>query len=266
MSFATFLLLPIKLNAHEMWLEPLHFSLNTGDTIYVHEKVGQTFKGNEYAYLESSYKTLNITVNDKTRSVNSRLGDIPAIKELATEEGLVIFSAITNDSDLSYDKREKFESFIKNEGLDWVLTEHEKRKLPETGFTEIYSRNPKALIKVGHGKGSDKLLGLPLEWLVETNPYTDDKNSAIKARLFWQGKPASNMSVNVFNKANNDTHTDDIIKISLITDKHGRIHVPRTKGLFLINAVKMIEPSAEKAKKSGAVWESIWGSVTYKIE
>jgi hypothetical protein len=34
----------------------------------------------------------------------------------------------------------------------------------------------------------------------------------------------------------------------------------------LVNAVQMIQPTAEQAKGSGAVWMSLWASTTYEIK
>jgi len=250
--------------AHEMWIQPLSYSVKPGDKIYANEIVGQDFKGNKYAYLDSSYKNLNISVGDNTRAVKSRLGDLPTIQELSLEEGLHIITAETTTSDLTYETPEKFAKFLKADGLEWVFAEHIKRGLPEKGFKEIYRRSPKTLIKVGHGKGQDKVFGLPLEWVVETNPYTNKGN--IKAQLLWQGEPAADMYVNVFNKPKRTSPKSELIKTNLLTDAEGRVEIPRANGgLFLINSVKMIEPDAKTALLTEAAWESIWGSLTYEI-
>jgi len=58
--------------AHEMWLEPLRFSVKPNAKIFVHEKVGRNFKGNTYSYLDSNFKKLELTQNNKTKPVNSR--------------------------------------------------------------------------------------------------------------------------------------------------------------------------------------------------
>ena len=250
--------------AHEMWIQPLNYSLKSGDTIFANETVGQNFKGNKYAYLDSSFKNLNITVGGKTRAVKSRLGDLPAIQEETQEEGLYIITAETTPSDLVYETAEKFANFLRLDGLEWVLEAHKKRGLPEKGFKEVYWRNPKTLIKVGHGKGQDKAFGMPLEWVVETNPYTTTGN--VKAQLLWQGKAAANMFVNIFNKPKRTSPNSQLIKTSMRTDANGRIEIPRANGgLFLINSVKMIEPSKAFSLQTNAVWESIWGSLTYEI-
>ena len=263
-------------NAHEMWIEPIRFSVKPGEKIYANEKVGQNFKGNSYSYLASSFEQFDITEAGKTRPIQSRLGDKPSVHETVTTDGLVILSAISTPSELVYETREKFDFFIKSEKLDWVFDAHKKRGLPEKGFKEVYRRYPKSLVKVGNGNGDDQVLGLPFEWVVETNPYTTNAN--IKARLFWQGEPLANYYVSVFNKVYETKDPDskvfqltdpkikEMIKTELRTDEDGRVEIPRGNGgVFLINAVKMIEPGEDAAEKTGAVWESLWASATYEI-
>ena len=250
--------------AHEMWIEPSQYTIGVGDTLFANEKVGRKFKGNNYSYLDSSFESLNITVGDRTRAVKSRMGDLPAIQEKTSEEGLHIITARTTASELIYENSERFTNFLNEDGLNWVLAEHKKRGLPEKGFKEIYYRNPKTLVKVGHGKGQDRPLGMQFEWVVENNPYTSKNN--ITAQLLWQGKPAVNMHVNIFNKPKHTSKTSEMIKTSLITDMNGKVEIPRAKGgLFLINSVKMIQPNKKTMQETGAVWESVWASLSYEI-
>jgi len=257
------LIFTFNIKAHEMWIEPVKYQVAKNKTIYAHEKVGQNFKGNPYSYLNTSYEKLDITINNKTRPVKSRIGDIPAIHEVAEEEGLAIVSAVSTVSHISYETWKKFESFIKSKELDWVLIKHKERGLPSKGFTEAYQRFPKALLKVGSGKGKDKALGMRLEWVIETNPYTTPRteNGVIRARLLWKGKPLKYTHVGVFNKVDKQ-----FIKTSLSTDENGVVEIPQANGgEFLINAVQMIEPSEKVRNDTGAVWESLWASVTYFI-
>jgi len=249
-------------NAHEMWIEPVQYAIQPGEIIYAHEKVGQNFKGNQYSYLASSYDSFVITQNNQTRPIKSRIGDIPAVHEKMDESGLAVLTAATTVSDITYESWEKFTGFIKSKGLDWVLDKHQERGLPEKGFTEAYRRYAKSLVKVGDGKGKDQRMGLPLEWVVETNPYTTDK-AFIRAQLLWQGNPFKQAYVGVFNRVANEP---ELQKLSLTTDDEGKVKIPVGKGgQFLINAVRMIEPKQEVIKETGAVWESLWASVTYEI-
>jgi len=259
----------LHLNAHEFWIEPLKFEIKVNDKLMAHEKVGSNLKGNEYAYLATSYKHFNITVGDETRPIKSRLGDLPAVNEKIKQDGLVILSAVTTPSDLTYKTKTQFETFLDDEGLEWVKKRHKERGLPEDNFKEIYYRFPKSLVKVGSGKGHDKELGLAFEWVIDTNPYTE-QSSTIKAHLLWQGKPFANKRVNIFNRVFKDgtniLANTQLIETHLTTDSFGKIEVPRGEGgLFLISAVHMIEPSIETSKKTNAVWESLWASISYRI-
>jgi len=47
---------------------------------------------------------------------------------------------------------------------------------------------------------------------------------------------------------------------------NGNVVIPRAKGgLFLVNSVKMVVPDEETMQSTKAVWETIWGSLTYEI-
>ncbi len=263
LAFFVFIL-SIDSRAHEMWLEPIHYSIKHGEGLLINEKVGQNFKGNKYAYLDSSFKYIKITIGENTINVKSRIGDLPAIQEKTKQEGLHVVTAETTPSEISYGNPDKFTQFLKEDGLQWVLEAHKKRGLPERGFKEIYHRNPKTLIKVGHGKGQDKAQGMPFEWVVKNNPYTS--KGTIRAQLFWQGKPAPNMHVNVFNKPKHKSPDSELIKTSYKTDAEGVVEIPRAQGgLFLINSVKMIQPNEKTERKTKAVWESFWASLSFEI-
>jgi len=247
-------------SAHEFWLEPIHFKIKANEKIQAHEKVGQDFKGNSYAYLESSYENLNLTIGENTRAIKSRLGDLPAVNVAVEKEGLAILSAVTTPSEITYETWEEFSNFINSKGLQWVFDEHKKRNLPEKNFVETYRRYVKSLVKIGDGKGNDKALGLTFEWVLETNPYTS-REGAIKAQLLWKGRPHVNAQVSVFNRIKGE-----LIKSKLMTDELGKVEIPRSAGgMFLINAVHMIEAPTKMATEKNAVWESRWASITYEL-
>ena len=143
-----------------------------------------------------------------------------------------------------------------------MLVAHEKRGLPELDFTELYKRFAKSLVKVGDGAGQDREVGMLIEWVVETNPYTSDDLEAVTAQLLYQGKPFTDSHVVVFTKLN-----DEVTRQTFTTDKEGRVSVPVDQGgLFLVNAVHMIEPTKEQSGGKDAEWMSLWASTTYEIQ
>lgn len=244
--------------AHEFWIEPVRFEVAAGELLQAHVRVGQQMKGDSLPYIPQGFATFDLTVGATTRPVTSRLGDVPAVSEIAQPEGLLIFSYVSNDSQLTYTEPGKFEHFLEYEGIEWVKAEHARRGLPALGFTEAYQRFAKSLVKVGDGNGRDRALGLKFELVVETNPYTD-RDRDIVVQLLRQGRPFPAARINVFRR-----HHGEIGRTPFTTDAEGRIRVPRrgAPGVYLLNAVHMTEPAANDY---GIVWKSLWASTTFEV-
>lgn len=268
-----------SLRAHEMWIEPIDFTVKSKGKIYAHHKVGQNFKGNTYAYLDKNFKHLKISQGKYDKDVKSRLGDMPFIQETVSNDGLVTLTAISIGNKLIYKTEDQFRKFIQSEKLNWVLAEHKKRGLPSQGFTELFIRSAKSLVKVGHGNGEDRKIGLPLEWVLKDNPYTTN-NKNITACLYWQGSKVINKPIHIFTKVpvksvDKDQTLEKKVtnlfkrkkyKLSdafMTTDETGCVLIVRNKGFYLLNAVKMMEPDDVTKNKTNAVWESNWGSLTF---
>ena len=248
-------------SAHEFWIEPLNFEVANGESVRAHIKVGQMMDGETYSFFPGNFERFDITVGGNTQPVANRFAQSPAVDQLANQSGLTILTYQSKASVLTYSEPGKFESFLKNEGIEWVLAEHKRRGLPAVDFVELFKRFGKSLVKVGDGAGQDQVMGMPIEWVVETNPYTD-KGQAITAQLLYQGKPFADSYVVVFNKRNGE-----VVKSTYRTDQAGRVSIPKGEGgVFLVNAVQMIQPTAEQAMGSGAVWMSLWASTTYEIK
>lgn len=251
-----FVCLPVT--AHEYWLHPDDFIINSEDNIEAHIKIGQNFKGNRYAYLPSKVKSITIHLGDKTAEVKPRLGDYPAISSIPLGQGLNIIALESQLETLNYKHFDKFKAFVQNEGIDWVLAAHKKRQLPQTGFTESYRRYTKSLIQVADAKGQDRYLGHEFEWLLLSNPYMDTSDEFI-AQLWWRGQVFSNSQARLLIQANGH-----LIEKILTTDKQGKVSFKRVaNALYLLNAVHIIEPDAKVVDDTGALWESLWASLTF---
>ncbi|MBL4647189.1 MAG: DUF4198 domain-containing protein, partial [Rhizobiales bacterium] len=159
-------------SAHEFWMAPKDSTVEIGDTILGTLNVGQDLKGNTYSYLPPRFERFTATIGDDTFDVQGRAGDNPALNMVAEKNGLHIFAYQSKPERLTYSKREKFENFLKYEGLDWVLAAHDARGLLPKGFRENYTRFAKALVQVGKPTRNDmdQLIGLPIELVALTNP------------------------------------------------------------------------------------------------
>lgn len=246
------------LQAHEFWLEPIEFKVANGANIQAHIKVGQGLEGDTYAFFPVKFKRFEVTVDRITNPLKNRFAQKPAVEQATTSNGLHILTYQSNSSKLRYEKRETFERFLKNEGIEWVLDKHKERGIHPLEFTELYQRFAKSLVKVGDGAGKDHQMGLPFEWVVLDNPYSNLGRSTITAQLFFEGSPFPDSHVNVFIKRDGG-----VVQKKLRTDEQGKVEVSVAKsGLFLINAVHMVEHT----RPDEAAWLSLWASTTFLID
>ena len=252
------MILSLSAHGHEYWLQPDQFIVQQDALLQAHIKTGQKFRGNNYAYLPRDVASMHMHLGDKTVPITSRFGDYPAISQPAIGNGINILSVTTHPTKLKYKKPGKFEAFVNDEGLDSVLAEHQKRGLPDTGFTEIYSRYTKSLVKVGNSPGDDYKVGHEFEWVLETNPYQPSRDT-LSAQLWWQGKVLANHQFRYFIQTGKTLATD-----VARTDDNGIAHFPFIpRSTYMLNAVIMLVPNKDDAKKYNAVWDSRWASTTF---
>ena len=258
---AAFFALPAK--AHEFWLEPNGYAHAPGDKVELRLRNGDMFKGSAYPWIDRYVAGAAVYDRRGAAEIRGRNGDNPALKFEAKAGGLHIVRFDSGMYTLTYANWEKFQTFIDSKpNLAWVYEEHEKRNFPEDGVKESYYRYPKALIKVGSGAGRDKVLGAPIEFVAEINPYSEAAKDGVRVRLLYEGEPFPNIDVQIFHTPNG---AENPVKDHVTTDATGRAVIPVFDGgVILINATHMREPRPEGAA-AGMMWESIWASMTYEL-
>jgi len=262
LAVATSLLTGHQAAAHEFWLDAIDYTIESGAELQVEIRVGQDFKGNKYSFNPNQFYDFSATDSSGKHPIEGRIGDSPAVTMVPPLDGLLVLNHFSTSQLLTYADDGKFESFIENKGLDWVLEEHAKRGLPEFGFGEGYTRFAKSLIAVGGGAGQDAVTGMPFELMALANPYTDDLSAGLPVRLIWQGEGLADIQVDVFRRPKNGS---EIEKTHVKTDATGRAVIPVIDGdVYLVNAVHMIIPAPADIERTGAVWHSLWASMTFE--
>lgn len=255
--------------AHEMWLSPQSYQVAPGDALEIDSRVGEFFKGDSYRYIPANFTRFDLVYGDDIRSVASKVGDLPSVKEPAAKEGLVIGLHESSIFTVTYPTMEKFESFAGHKDFPQLVAQHRERGLPEKAFREAYTRHAKSLIAVGNGEGEDRNFGMEIEIVALENPYTDNMGDGIDLEVFYQGKPRSDSQVEVFEKVSGDDgvgEKEDVNVLTLRTDASGKVTLPVRPGYeYLVDSVVIREPSAELAHDNKVVWESVWASLTFEI-
>ena len=257
-----FLLSALGAHAHEFWLQPHKYRIDISEPLVADVRVGMDFLGDTIPYLSGSYNVFNITDQAGTRAVQGRLGDLPAVNIPVQAEGLQVLNLFSNTSVLTWHEFEKFDHFVNLHGMGRVLETHTARGLPDTGFKEAYTRYVKTLVAVGNGAGQDHYTGMFFELVAGANPYTDDMSGGMPITVLFKGQPLPDKQVDLFFR-NPD---GELTRLSVQSNAEGRALVPNIgPGEYMVNVVHMVQPAPEDIEKTGVVWHSLWGSITYAI-
>jgi len=153
---------------------------------------------------------------------------------------------------------EKFNQYLKEEGLDAVAALRARRNETGAKARELFSRCAKSLVLAGspNESQSDRPLGFTLELVAERNPYVLRPGKELPVRLTYQNRPLAGALVVAINRLNPSE------KVSARTDNFGRVRLRlRPEGMWLVKAVHMLPaPSGANAD-----WVSYWASLTFEM-
>jgi uncharacterized GH25 family protein len=238
--------------AHEFWVEPSTFSPAAGSRLDVRLCVGDGVEGWPLPRNDrriERFATIGPVGEQPLLGIDG--ADPAGIARLRTSGGHIV--AFESKHTLANMPAEQFSAYLKEKGLEQILTLRERRGESRRDARDAYSRHAKALVRVGEsGELVDRAIGLRLE-LIAALERTGDARSF---RLLHEGKPLANalVTATLLGAAASDRHAR--------TDQHGRVTLSlRTAGAWRIDAVHMIEARDAVA----ADWESRWASLTFEV-
>ena len=243
--------------AHEAWIEPTTFSPEPGQIVGVRLRVGVDFLGdslprdpgllNQFVFVDAAGR----------KPVVGRPGDDPAGFLRVAMPGLVVIGYHSKPSAVEL-AAEKFNQYLKEEGLDAVAALRARRNETGAAARELFSRCAKSLVLSGSPSEAqgDRLLGFTLELVAERNPYAIRAGEDLPLRLTYQNRPLAGALVVAMNRLN------PAEKLAARTDNDGRVRFRlRPGGMWLVKAVHMIQAPAG----TNAEWESLWASLTFEL-
>lgn len=240
-------------HAHEFWIEPESFRPAVGIAVPVRLRVGQKFKGESLPYLPESFERFTLHDARGERTVAGIPGDDPAAS-VAFGAGLSVLAYRSQRYPLSFDDLAEFERYLRTEGLEAIPERHRALGKPVKMIRERYTRCAKALVAAGNVDGADRVIGLPLELIAESNPYRLAPGAPLPVQLRYRGQPLAGALVIAMRK------TAPEPRLEVRTDADGRARLPLTgRGPWLVNAVHMFVPADRDSD-----WESYWASLTFE--
>ncbi len=255
-SLATFVGTYDDVSGHEFWINLEKGIVEPGDEILGDLQVGQMLQGTSYPYLSNRFRRFAVTGGGRTDVVSGSEGDMPALVSTARAPGLTIIAHQTVPFRVAHDDWAGFERYLRDEGLASIREKHLARGLPRGGFSERYTRYAKALVQVGlpGTNHRDKPVGMPLELVLDENPY-GARPGTIGVRLLWMGRPVAGAQITRY------VSGIPACRSTAVTDETGSARFDlREAGHYLLNAVLMHEPADNRV-----AWESHWASLSFRL-
>jgi hypothetical protein len=249
--------------AHEFWIEPEQYQVETGAPVVAHLRNGENFKGVSLGWFERRFSRFDLVMGDDVWPVEGRMGDTPALQAMAPDkDGLLIVLHETTPSNLTYRDWEKFLKFVAHKNFRTAVAFHEEMGWTTERFRESYTRHAKALIAIGDGQGADRAFGLRTEFVALTNPYDANFDGTMRVQVNDAGTPRPDAQVEVFAQA-----PDGEVEVTLYrTDEEGQVNIPVLPGFsYLFDAVILRpHPEAGSAEDS-PLWASFWAALTFAV-
>ena len=254
-------------SSHELWLDPEEFAVPVGQMVRIDIRVGENFAGGAQPYLPNRTERLEIYAGGEGQPVEGRAGDRPAVNRAGAADGLAVYAYETDVSTVRYREFEKFQSFVEHKDFDGALDAHAERGLSTDDFVETYSRHVKSLVAVGSGRGADLEIGLATEIIALDNPYTDDLSDGMRVQVNYLGEPRPDVQVEIYKRPAGEGNLSANVTVDTVrTDDTGRAIIPVVAGHeYMLDAVVLREPPADRAAINEAVWDTLWANLTFSV-
>jgi len=246
--------------AHEFWMESVKFFYKTGEKAVINFRVGENFEGEAWSLKKNRLEKLD--VYQLAQKTDLRMTVKEGVKNnleipLKTE-GTYLVVMQSNNAFIELDG-EKFNAYLKEDGLDYILDERTKAGTLDKPSKENYSRHTKLLLQAGT-KTDDtfkKRVGLPYEIIPMQNPYTLKAGDYLECQLMVNGRVAPHALVKVWNRIEGTTFLQNIY-----TENDGTIKFPiSAAGTWMVSSVHMM-----KSPVAAADYQSLWTSLVFVVK
>ena len=239
-QFAAFMLVAVIVahpSAHDLWIEASAFRPDPGRVVGLHLRVGQDFLGDPIARDPALIEQFVAITPDRIVAIVGQDGADPAGLFRQTTPALVVVAYRSRSTAITLPP-EKFNQYLRDEGLDDVARLRSARQQEHAPARELFARCAKALLQTGAPSSSetDRPVGMTLELIAARNPYTLRAGTALSVQLLYDGKPLKGALVVALNRRHPGA------RVAIRTDGEGRVLVPLAEsGDWLIKAVHMVE-------------------------
>ena len=247
--------------AHEFWIETAPPSPAVGAPVLMSLWVGERLTGERVGVTAAHAASLRVLSVAGTRDLGALLPRGSMLPELQLSFGSPGSHVLAYESHPSQVvlEAEKFHSYLRDEGLDWVVRQREAAGTAATPGRERFRRSAKALLKVGGRSdgGSTKSTGQRLEIKPMNDPLASAAGNTLRFELRFDGQPRAGVLVKAWHKS-----AGEVTVLRATTDGQGRFEFALPSGgNWMLNAVHMVAVSGAP----DIDWDSFWGSLTFNL-
>jgi uncharacterized GH25 family protein len=251
---AAALLVAAGVQAHDLWIEPSTFRPVAGSTVAVGLRVGQNFVGDPVPHISSSIKQFVVCQDGSEQPIKGVEGVDPAgwLRADAQSTAVIAYRSAGSFIELPADK---FEDYLRLEGLDAIIEARVKRGEHGKPGRERFYRYAKALLT---GEQPSAVVKQPLGFAFEIIPEDDPtvRSAPFHGRILYEGKPLEGALVVAL------LQSDPSVRLTMRSDAEGAFTFDLSRaGIWLIKSVHMVRASFF----SDADWNSLWGSLTFEV-
>ena len=246
--------------SHEFWLQPKKFRYQVGEEMNVDFMVGESFMGEFWDMNRHKVEKLEMHTlggkRDLLKAVKMTKGKNLNFKFERPGTHMVVMQSDATYIEL---EAEKFNDYLKEDGLDYILDERKKSGEINKPSKENYTRFAKLLVQSGNLRDDTykRKAGLRMEIIPDKNPYALVSGDYLQCQVLFEGKPSSHTLVKVWSHIGERTFLQNIY-----TENDGTIKFPiSNKGPWMVSSVRMIH-----AETDPAVYHSLWASLVFGIE
>lgn len=248
-------LLALPALAHDFWISPDHFNVQSGELVRVTLMNGTRFQGDvvpRYDFHIKRYDFVPLDASIEPQPLAGRDGGSQSFLR-PEESGIIVYHTNLYTNTLP---AQKFTEYLQHDKLESVLKRREELGESTRDGLEVYSRCAKSLITVDQASPpQDRALGLPLELVLEQVSERDG-HRVVQAMLLYEGKPLPQTRAVVTSAAEREVNTE------CTTDADGRFtFAAEADGAWMVTAIHMVRAE----KMNGVDWQSFWASLTFAL-
>lgn len=257
---SVFIFVSSLVQCQDFWLQPKKFRYVVGEDMKVDFLIGEDFEGEPLDLKKNKIEKIELhhssKVIDLKNQIKSEQKDNLKFKFPETGTHLL---CTQSDNIFTEPSAEKFNDYLKDNGLDDILDLRAKTNSLDKPSIELCTRYSKLLVQCGD-KTDDtfkKQTGQQLEIIPQQNPYNLKSGDYLRCLILFEGKPIPHQLVKVWSKIGNTSFLQNAY-----AENDGTVKFPiSNKGPWMIKTVRMIA-----SKKPGAAWQNIQSSLVFGIE